>query len=64
MQHRPAGQGNSFAGTTSMVSDHLYYQRRAMQEQVAARNALTDEARERRLALAQMFREKLAALNA
>lgn len=47
-----------------MVSDHHYYQRRVMQEQVAARNALTDEARERRLALAQMFREKLAALTA
>lgn len=47
-----------------MVSDHHYYQRRAMQEQVAARNALTDEARERRLALAQMYQAKLAALTA
>lgn len=47
-----------------MVSDQHYYQRRVMQEQVAARNALTEEARERRLALAQMFREKLAALTA
>ncbi|MEG3122788.1 hypothetical protein [Sphingomonas sp. GB1N7] len=47
-----------------MVSDHHYYQRRAMQEQVAARNALTDEARERRLALAQLYQAKLAALTA
>jgi hypothetical protein len=56
--------GKFVSGTISMVSDHHYYQRRAMQEQVAARNALTEEGRERRLALAQMYREKLAALTA
>ena len=46
-----------------MVSDLQYYQRREAQERSAARTAITAEARERRLALAQMFQAKLAALN-
>jgi len=47
-----------------MESDLRYYARRAAQEHVAARNALTNEARQRRLALAASFEAKLADLNA
>jgi hypothetical protein len=47
-----------------MESDFRYYARRAAQEQVAARNAVTAEARQRRLALAQLFEAKLAQLTA
>ena len=39
-----------------------YFERRALQEQAAARVALTSEARERRLQLAEQFRAKAAAL--
>ncbi|MES2056942.1 MAG: hypothetical protein V4564_13480 [Pseudomonadota bacterium] len=47
-----------------MESNLHYYARRAMQEHAAARTAVTIEARNRRLALAQMFQAKLEALNA
>lgn len=47
-----------------MESDIRYYARRAVQEQVAARNAVTLEARQRRLALAAKFEAKLALLGA
>ncbi len=39
-----------------------YFERRAMQEAAAARTALTQEARERRLLLAAQFRAKAAEL--
>ena len=45
-----------------MESDIRFYARRLAQEQVAARTALTVEARERRLALAATFQAKLAQL--
>ena len=45
-----------------MESDFRYYARRVIQERIAARNALTNEARERRLALAASFEAKLAQL--
>jgi hypothetical protein len=38
-----------------------YFERRALQEAAAARIALTDEARERRLMLAAQFRAKAEA---
>ena len=41
-----------------------YFERRAAQEAAAARVALTAPARERRLALAEQFRAKAAALGA
>ncbi|MDF0489484.1 hypothetical protein PX554_15205 [Sphingomonas sp. H39-1-10] len=44
-----------------MESNLHYYTRRAMQEHVAARTAVTEEARKRRLELAQMFEAKLVA---
>ena len=44
-----------------MESNLFYYSRRAMQEHAAARTALTAEARQRRLDLAQMFEAKIAA---
>lgn len=47
-----------------MESDIRFYARRLVQEQVAARNALTAEARDRRLALAAKFEAKLAQLSA
>lgn len=47
-----------------MESDIRFYARRLAQEQVAARTALTLEARERRLALAAKFKAKLAQLSA
>ncbi|WP_242146633.1 hypothetical protein [Sphingomonas sp. BAUL-RG-20F-R05-02] len=45
-----------------MESNVHYYARRAMQENVAARTAVTEEARKRRLELAQMFEAKLVAI--
>lgn len=45
-------------GTVVMDSNGRYYARRALQEQAAARVAVTSEARERRLALAAMFQAK------
>jgi hypothetical protein len=45
-----------------MESDVRFYARRLAQEQVAARNALTIEARKRRLALVAQFEAKLAQL--
>lgn len=45
-----------------MESNIHYYARRAMQEHVAARTAVTEEARKRRLELAQMFEAKLVAI--
>lgn len=39
-----------------------YFERRAAQEAAAARTALTQSARDRRLALAEQFRAKAAAL--
>ncbi|MEO5937394.1 MAG: hypothetical protein ABIQ43_00115 [Sphingomonas sp.] len=45
-----------------MESDIRFYARRLAQEQVAARNALTAEARDRRLALAAKFQAKLTQL--
>ncbi|WP_181814768.1 hypothetical protein [Sphingomonas aracearum] len=47
-----------------MESDNRYYARRAAEEYVAARRAITEEARNRRLALAASFEAKLAALAA
>jgi hypothetical protein len=47
-----------------MESDIRYYARRAAQEQVAARTAITAEARQRRLELAAKFQAKLAQLGA
>ncbi|MES2753963.1 MAG: hypothetical protein V4659_04785 [Pseudomonadota bacterium] len=45
-----------------MESSISYYARRAAQEQAAARLAVTELARERRLALAASFQAKVAAL--
>ena len=45
-----------------MESNVHYFARRAAQEQAAARTALTEPARKRRLALAAQFQAKLAAL--
>jgi len=45
-----------------MESDFRYYARRVAQEREAARNAVTAEARERRLGLAAKFQEKLEQL--
>ncbi|MBN8815063.1 MAG: hypothetical protein J0J06_06415 [Sphingomonas sp.] len=45
-----------------MESDIRFYARRLAQEQVAARTALTAEARSRRLALVAKFEAKLAQL--
>ncbi|MEO5867702.1 MAG: hypothetical protein ABIS14_01105 [Sphingomonas sp.] len=47
-----------------MESNLHFYARRVVQEQAAARTALTSEARERRLALARTFQAKLEALTA
>ncbi len=46
-----------------MESNFRYYARRVVQERIAARNAVTDEARARRLALAASFEAKLAQLD-
>ncbi|MEN2785483.1 hypothetical protein ACFOKI_12305 [Sphingomonas qilianensis] len=46
-----------------MTSNLHYYARRVVQEQAAARTAVTPAGRERRLALAEQFRAKLLALN-
>lgn len=45
-----------------MESDIRFYARRLAQEQVAARTALTVEARDRRMALVAKFEAKLAQL--
>lgn len=47
-----------------MESNIRYYARRALQEQAAARVAITSEARQRRLALAAMFEAKAQLLDA
>jgi len=47
-----------------MESDIRYYARRAAQERVAARNAITTEARKRRLALAEKFQARVIELMA
>ena len=47
-----------------MESNSHYYARRAMQEHAAARTAVTDEARKRRLELAHMFEAKMVPLAA
>jgi len=47
-----------------MESDVRYYARRAAQERVAARNAVTLEARNRRLALAAKFQARVTELTA
>ena len=49
-------------GRSQMESNIRFYARRAAQEQVAARTAVTAEARQRRLALAAQFEAKLAQL--
>jgi hypothetical protein len=56
--------GIAGAGNGKMESDIRFYARRLAQEQVAARTALTVEARARRLALAAKFQAKLAQLSA
>ena len=43
-----------------MVSNQRYYERRAAEELRAAARAITDEARERRHALAELFARKAA----
>ena len=45
-----------------MESDVRYYLRRMQSERAAAHRALTSAARERRLALVQIYEAKLAAL--
>lgn len=54
-----------FAGRGArMESDVRYYTRRAAAELLAARRALTPEARARRTLLAESYREKLRTLTA
>ena len=45
-------------------SDERFFRRRASEELAAARRAVTDEARERRLMLAGIFLERLKAMEA
>ena len=45
-----------------MESDLRYYARRAIAETLAARRAVTPEARERRLHLADLFNQRVAEL--
>ncbi len=52
------------SGSHQMESDIRYYARRAAQEQLAAKNAVSAEARQRRLALVTHFQAKLAELRA
>lgn len=52
------------SGSHQMESNIRYYARRAAQEQLAAKNAVSVEARQRRLALVEQFQAKLAELNA
>ena len=47
-----------------MDSDERFFRRRASEELAAARRAVTDEARERRLMLAGIFLERLKAMEA
>jgi hypothetical protein len=51
-------------GVAPMESDIRFYARRVAQERIAAKNAVTAEARARRLDLAAKFEEKLAQLEA
>jgi hypothetical protein len=44
--------------------DERYFRRRASEELAAARRAVTDEARERRLTLAGVFLDRLKAVEA
>ena len=44
-------------------SDVRYYRRRACEEMGAARRAVTEAARERRLQLVDLYLQRLAALN-
>ena len=57
-------RGESQGGDRFVESNLRYYERRAMQEQAAARTALTTAARDRRLLLAAQFRAKIAELTA
>ncbi len=50
-------------GVATMESDVRYYARRVVQEKIAAKNAVTAEARARRLDLAAKFEAKLAELS-
>lgn len=45
-----------------MESDLRYYTRRLSMERIAAKHALTDEARARRMLLVDLYSRKLAAL--
>ena len=47
-----------------MESDIRYYRRRANEEMAAANRAVTDAARARRLQLADLYAQRLAALEA
>jgi len=47
-----------------MESDIRFYARRVAQERIAAKNAVTAEARARRLELAEKFQQKLTQLEA
>ena len=47
-----------------MEPDERYFRRRASEELAAARRAVTDEARERRLTLAGVFLDRLKAVEA
>ena len=47
-----------------MEPDERYFRRRACEELAAARRAVTDEARERRLMLAGIFLDRLKAVEA
>jgi len=51
-------------GIAAMESDIRFYARRVAQERIAAKNAVTAEARARRLELAEKFQEKLTQLEA
>ena len=51
-------------GVAPMESDIRFYARRVAQERIAAKNAVTAEARARRLELAEKFQEKLTQLEA
>jgi hypothetical protein len=64
MSHDAIVPKGGIRGRKKMESDLRYYARRAQQEYIAARHALTIEARERRLALAASFEAKLAEINA
>ena len=52
----------SQAGTGSVALNIRYFERRAAQEAAAARTAVTQEARNRRLTLAAQFKARAAEL--